>query len=101
MTKAVHGLLIQASTGLLPGWARELHSVRIRTQDDIVIRGITYSVLHALRLGLGSSPVLAQARKRVSTPALSEPAGPKFPGLRFTAQGSAALGFRGPRVQGA
>lgn len=75
ITKAVHALLIQASTGLLPGWARELHSVRVRTQDDIVIRGVTYSVLQALRLGLGSSPILAQARKRVSTPAPPEPAG--------------------------
>jgi uncharacterized protein (DUF2236 family) len=69
ITKSVHALLIQAATGLLPGWAREMHSVRIKPQDEILICGITYSVLQALRLGLGSSPIVAQARQRVRTPA--------------------------------
>jgi uncharacterized protein (DUF2236 family) len=68
VTKAVHGLLIQASIGLLPGWARDLHDIRVRPQDDVVVRGMTFSVLHALRLGLGSSPILAQARRRAITP---------------------------------
>jgi uncharacterized protein (DUF2236 family) len=79
ITKAAHALLIQASTGLLPAWARELHSVRIRAQDDIIIRAMTYSVLQVLRLGLGSSPILAQARERAtapSAPAASVMSGP-------------------------
>jgi uncharacterized protein (DUF2236 family) len=65
-TTAAHALLIQAAVGLLPGWAGQLHGVRQPPGwDRAVIRPATWTLLNMLRLTLGGSPVLDQARRRV------------------------------------
>jgi uncharacterized protein (DUF2236 family) len=64
VTRSAHALLIQAAIGLLPGWARDLHDLRVPPHDEIIVSGVTYAVLQSLRLGLGPSPVLERARRR-------------------------------------
>ncbi len=68
ITRAVHALLIQSAIGLLPSWARKLHEVRIRPQDELAVRGLTCSMLHLIRMALGPSPIVELARKRVTAP---------------------------------
>jgi hypothetical protein len=67
VTRFVHGVFIEAATGLLPGWAQELHGVRISRLDDLRVRPLTFTVLEGLRLALGRSPVLEAARRRVAS----------------------------------
>ena len=71
VTRAVHALLIQAAIGLLPGWAQELQGVRpVPVVPDLSIRPMTFSLLQTMRVALGPSPVLEQARRRaMATPA--------------------------------
>jgi uncharacterized protein (DUF2236 family) len=64
VTKAAHALLIQAAVGLLPGWARHLHDLRVRPHEEIIVSGLTCAMLQGLRMGLGPSPVLERARRR-------------------------------------
>ena len=66
VTTAAHTLLIQAAVGLLPGWARELHGVHQPPGfDRAVVQPATWTALNLLRVTLGPSPVLEQARRRV------------------------------------
>jgi uncharacterized protein (DUF2236 family) len=67
VTRAVHGLLIQAGIGLLPRWAQDLHGVRMPPLvHDLSIRPATFGLFEAMRLALGPSPVLEQARRRAT-----------------------------------
>jgi hypothetical protein len=60
-----HALLNEAAIGLLPAWARELYGIRQPPGfDAMVIRPATWTLLQLLRLALGPSPVLRQARRR-------------------------------------
>ena len=61
----VHGLFVQAAEAQLPGWARELHGIRlVPGADRLVIRPATWTVLEGLRRTMGSSPILTAARRR-------------------------------------
>jgi uncharacterized protein (DUF2236 family) len=66
VTRSAHGLIVQAAQAQLPGWARDLHGLTLPPGADLfVLRPWTWSLLEALRLSLGSSPVVAAARRRV------------------------------------
>ena len=65
VTRASHALIVQAAQAQLPAWAKELHGISFPPGADLlVLRPWTWSLLEALRLSLGSSPVLAAARRR-------------------------------------
>jgi uncharacterized protein (DUF2236 family) len=65
ITRSTHMVLVQAAVGLLPGWARGLYGVHQPPGfDSLVVRPATWSVIQALRLVLGPSPLLEQARRR-------------------------------------
>jgi uncharacterized protein (DUF2236 family) len=66
-TRAVYDLFLQAAEAQLPGWARRLYGLRLPPGvDRFVIQPATWSVLEALRLALGPSPVLAASRARAT-----------------------------------
>jgi uncharacterized protein (DUF2236 family) len=66
-TRAVYDLFRQAAEAQLPGWARELYGMRLPPGvDRFVLQPATWSVLEALRLAGGPSPILAAARARAS-----------------------------------
>jgi uncharacterized protein (DUF2236 family) len=68
ITRAAHALLVQAAQAQLPGWARELHGIALPPGVDVlVLRPWTWSLLEALRLSLGSSPIVTAARRRSDT----------------------------------
>ena len=68
VTRSAHALLVEAAQAQLPGWARELHGIALPPGADLfLIRPWTWSLLEALRLSLGSSPVVAAARRRIDT----------------------------------
>ena len=65
ITRAAHALVVQAAQAQLPGWARDMHGIALPPGGDrLVIRPWTWSLLEALRLSLGSSPLVAAARRR-------------------------------------
>jgi uncharacterized protein (DUF2236 family) len=66
-TRGVYGLFLQAAEAQLPGWARRLYGMSLPPgADRFVIRPATWSVLEALRLAAGPSPILAAARARAA-----------------------------------
>lgn len=70
VTARVHGLLVRAAEAQLPGWARRMHGLSLPPgADRLVIRPATWSALEALRLTMGSSPILAAARARAAAAA--------------------------------
>jgi uncharacterized protein (DUF2236 family) len=67
LTLGVYALLVQAALAQLPGWARKLHGLALPPgADRLAIRPTTWAVLAALRLAVGSSPVLAASRARAA-----------------------------------
>ena len=65
VTSTIYALLVEAAAGLMPGWARELHGIRQPPGfDPLVVRPATWTLLEALRLAVGRSPVVDQARRR-------------------------------------
>lgn len=65
--RAVYELFLQAGEAQLPGWARRMYGMRLPPgADRFVIQPATGSVLAALRLALGPSPVLAASRARAA-----------------------------------
>jgi uncharacterized protein (DUF2236 family) len=70
ITRSVYELFVQAGAAQLPGWAGTMHDTRflpgarIPGADRLVVRPATFSVLQAMRLATGPSPILAAARRR-------------------------------------
>ncbi|MCU1483945.1 MAG: histidine kinase [Actinomycetia bacterium] len=65
--RAVYELFLQAAEAQLPGWARRMYGMHLPPgADRLLLQPATGSVLAALRLALGSSPVLAAARARAT-----------------------------------
>jgi uncharacterized protein (DUF2236 family) len=65
VTRAVYELFLHAAGAQLPGWARAMLDIRLPPgADRLVLRPTTWSVLQAMRLATGPSPVLAAARDR-------------------------------------
>lgn len=65
--RAVYALFLRAAEGQLPKWARDMHGISWPPGTDrLIVRPAAWSALNALRLTVGSSPVLAlsQARSR-------------------------------------
>jgi hypothetical protein len=64
-TKAVYSLFVQAAYAQLPEWARELHGWSVPPGvDALAIRPATFATLQAIRLALGTSPILEASRTR-------------------------------------
>src|SRR5579859_819045 len=72
VTTSSHALLNEAAIGLLPAWARELYGIRQPPGlDAMVVRPATWTLLGVLRVALGPSPVLQQARRRAEGAAVA------------------------------
>jgi hypothetical protein len=66
-TRAVYELFVRAGEAQLPGWARRMYGMSLPPGTDrFVIQPATASVLAALRLTAGSSPILAASRARAA-----------------------------------
>jgi uncharacterized protein (DUF2236 family) len=65
ITRSVYALFVHAASAQLPDWARRMHRMRLPPgADRAVLRPVTFSVLEAMRLATGPSPILAAARER-------------------------------------
>lgn len=65
VSKGVSTLLIQAAVDLLPGWAQSMHGIhRLPGFDALTVRPATFSLVQALAVLVGPSPVQAAARAR-------------------------------------
>ena len=65
-TRATYRLFVHAGGAQLPGWAQRLHGIALPPgADRLVVRPATCSVLEALRLAAGPSPILAASHRRV------------------------------------
>lgn len=65
VTRTAHALVVEAAQAQLPQWAKDLHGIALPPGSDLfALRPWTWSLLEALRLSLGSSPVVAAARRR-------------------------------------
>ena len=76
VTRATYRLFVRAAGAQLPGWAQQLHGIALPPgADRLVVRPATFSVLEALRLTAGPSPILATSHERVRprTPGASAP----------------------------
>jgi uncharacterized protein (DUF2236 family) len=67
VTRGVYELFLAAAGAQLPGWARALLDIRLAPGvDRVVLRPATWSVLQAMRLATGPSPILAASRARAA-----------------------------------
>jgi uncharacterized protein (DUF2236 family) len=65
--RAVYELFLQAAEAQLPGWARRMYGMHLPPgADRLLLQPATGSVLAALRLALGSSPVRDASRARAT-----------------------------------
>jgi uncharacterized protein (DUF2236 family) len=65
VTRSVYSLFVQAAFAQLPEWARELHGWSVPPGvDALALRPATFATLQAMRLALGTSPILDASRAR-------------------------------------
>jgi uncharacterized protein (DUF2236 family) len=69
ITRSVYSLFVQAAMAQLPAWARALHGWSAPPgADAFALRPATCAAVHAVRVALGPSPIVAAARARCATP---------------------------------
>ncbi|MGH2477925.1 MAG: oxygenase MpaB family protein, partial [Candidatus Limnocylindrales bacterium] len=74
LLSGAHQVVIQASVGLLPAWAREMLGMRHPTLVDwATVLPATHLLMGALRFAGGPPPALVEARRRCA----AEPAAPR------------------------
>jgi uncharacterized protein (DUF2236 family) len=74
LLSGAHQVVIQASVGLLPAWAREMLGLRHPTLVDwATVLPATHLLMGALRFAGGPPPALVEARRRCA----AEPAAPR------------------------
>jgi uncharacterized protein (DUF2236 family) len=74
LLSGAHQVLVQASVGLLPAWAREMLGIRHPTLVDwATVLPATHLLMGALRFAGGTPPALIEARRRCA----AEPAAPR------------------------
>jgi len=79
LVRTASHLLVQAGFDLLPAWARSLYGAwRLPGLDAVLVRPATAALLEGLRLVLGPSPVVAEARARAGV-AVGVTAGTQVP----------------------
>jgi uncharacterized protein (DUF2236 family) len=67
-TRAVYSLFVQAAFAQLPEWARALHGWSAPPGTDaLALRPATFAAVHAIRLALGTSPILEASKTRASS----------------------------------
>jgi uncharacterized protein (DUF2236 family) len=74
LLSGAHQVVVQASVGLLPAWAREMLGIRHPTLVDwATVLPATHLLMGALRFAGGTPPALIEARRRCA----AEPAAPR------------------------